>query len=40
MMVDRPNGALFRQVHSLFGRGTVAGMDESRLLERFVTHGG
>ncbi|MDR3632426.1 MAG: sigma-70 family RNA polymerase sigma factor [Isosphaeraceae bacterium] len=39
MTVDRRNGALFRQIHGLFGRGTVAGADEGRLLERFVSRG-
>jgi RNA polymerase sigma factor (sigma-70 family) len=36
-MVARGNGLMFRQIHDLFGGGTISAMDEGRLLERFVT---
>src|SRR4051812_11969547 len=35
-MVSGRSGAVLRQVDALFDRGTVAGMDEGLLLERFV----
>ncbi len=38
-MVDRRNGALLRQVNRLFGRGTMTGADDGRLLACFVEHG-
>src|SRR4051794_21724395 len=36
-MVGGRRGAVLRQVHALFGTGTVSGMDEGLLLERFVS---
>src|SRR5215212_11368993 len=38
-MASGRSGAVLRQVHTLFGRGTVAGMDVGLLLERFVSGG-
>lgn len=36
MKVDGRRGPVYSQIHRLFGGATIAGMDEERLLERFV----
>jgi RNA polymerase sigma factor (sigma-70 family) len=38
MMRGRFNGAVLHQFEQLFNHGTVAGLSEAELLERFVTH--
>jgi RNA polymerase sigma factor (sigma-70 family) len=37
-MSDRRSGLILRQFHTLFGRGTLVGMSEDRLLDRFLMH--
>jgi RNA polymerase sigma factor (sigma-70 family) len=37
-MSDRQSGLILRQFRTLFGQGTLVGMSEDRLLDRFVMH--
>ncbi len=38
-MADAPMGIALRQIHRLFDEGTIAGLPDSQLLERFLTRG-
>jgi RNA polymerase sigma factor (sigma-70 family) len=37
-MVDRRSGLILKQFRTLFGQGTLVGMSEDLLLDRFVKH--
>jgi RNA polymerase sigma-70 factor (ECF subfamily) len=38
-MASPPQGAALKTIHTLFTAGTVAGLSDSQLLERFLRHG-